>query len=361
MHQNINVIIAADNNYSLQCATTIVSIIKNTASKVVFYILDGNISSKNKKKILKFEEQHDCKIKFCDMSTLKMPNFPLNRQWISLATYYRLFLLDVIPQAIEKAIYLDCDIIAEGDIRELWDYDISNYAAAVCEDNDSIKHSKRLHLSDTHTYFNAGVLLLNLTYLRQSKFKEMAFEYFNKNSSIITMQDQDILNGIWENKCLLLPIKYNADTTLYRLKLCPYNNYKPDEIEEARRKPILIHYTGSDKPWLYYSTHPMRERYYYYFKYTFFKYQKFKLDLIKILQIFIHYQEHNNQKFISIMGVKIYESKHTPIEQIFSIKNSSDKKHKIITLFGIKLKIPRKLFSPYSLRRCISENLTDLS
>ena len=38
------------------------------------------------------------------------------------------------------------------------------------------------------------------------------------------------------------------------------------------------------------------------------------------------------------------EIKFSPIEQIFSIKNSYDKKHKIITFFGLKLKLHKKKF-----------------
>ena len=81
----------------------------------------------NKNKLLNLETKYNCKILFYSMENLDLPYVPLNRDWISIATYYRLFITDVIPNDIEKIIYLDCDIIVNKDISELWEYDITNY------------------------------------------------------------------------------------------------------------------------------------------------------------------------------------------------------------------------------------------
>ncbi len=54
----------------------------------------------------------------------------------------------------------------------------------------------------------------------------------------------------------------------------------------------------------------------------------------------IHIQERN----LLFNKYKLNDNKikYKPLEQIFSVKNSQDKKYKIITIFGVKLKIKRK-------------------
>lgn len=260
----IEIVLAADDNYAKFCAVTMVSILENTKNPIRFHIFDGGIKEFHQNKLLKLEKQYNCKIIFYSMDKLELPKVPLNRNWISVATYYRLFITDVIPFNIDKIIYLDCDIIVDKDISELWNYDISKYMAGAVEDEHSIPNHGRLELSDKHTYFNAGVLLLNLQKLREFNLKDKSFEYLKNNISKIEMQDQDILNGILEENVLELPLKFNANTTVFYPYYKCSHKYSESDSDFAKENAVIIHYTGTPKAWL----NPELEQSDYFWKYA---------------------------------------------------------------------------------------------
>jgi len=260
----IEIILATDDNYTKFCVTTMVSILENTTHPVRFHIFDGGIKDFHKNKLKRLENKYNCEIVFYSMKDLILPNVPLNRDWISVATYYRLFITDIISDNISKIIYLDCDVIVDKDIIELWEHDISEYVAGVVEDEHSITNQDRLGLSSKHTYFNAGVLLLNLERLRKVDFKNNCFEYLSKNFKKIEMQDQDILNATFENQCLILPLKFNANTTIFYPYYKSKHKYSDEDVINARENCVIIHYTGTPKPWL----RPELEQSDYFWKYA---------------------------------------------------------------------------------------------
>ena len=267
-----------------------------------------------------------------------MSMLPLNREYISIATYYRLFLLDVLPQNIDKCIYLDCDMIVEDDIEKLWKYDITNYYAGVVEDESSIPNNSRLNLPLNNTYFNAGLLLLNLKKLRSINFKEKAFEYFYKNKDIIEFQDQDILNGLFANHCLLLPLRWNVNSSVY-VKFKTHHKYTKKEELEAAQEPAILHFTGLYKPWLTSSMHPLNSEYKKYLTYTKFNEDIKQYKIKDFLSNFFCIKRDWKDTKIYILRIRVF--KNISIKKIFSICNTEQKKHKVITILGIRIKLKR--------------------
>ena len=309
MNSNIiNIALSVDNNYVQHCAVLIASIIKNNKSeyRYKFHILDGGITDENKKNLEAMKEFQEYSIEYYDMSKIDFSFLPLNRSWISAATYYRLLLTKVLPETIEKIIYLDCDVIVVGDLAELWETDISDVCAGVVEDESSVRNSVKLGLNN---YFNAGVLLLNLQKLRESDFQTKWINYYKENESLIDLQDQDILNGVFNNNVKWLSLKWNANATLFAKP--KYNHYYNNkEASYAKKNRVIIHYTAEYKPWSKKCRHPLRKLYFKYLLYTPFKSNIYDYILIKSKQI---------------------------LQTIFSIKNRDN--HKVITILGIKLSI----------------------
>ena len=300
IERNIDIVMSSDNNYAGQCAATMASILLNcdATSYLRFHISDGGISEENKSKIKELTKIRPFDINFYDMNKYDWSIFPLNREWISVATYYRLKIPEILPQHIEKVLYLDCDIIVEQDLKELWETDISNVILGAVEDCQSIENSQRLNLPGN--YFNAGVLLINLKELRKIDLMKLSREYLIKNQSVIIYQDQDILNGLFCKNCKFLPLKWNVNSLLllkcnvsnflllkwklngFLLKKCNVNckisfsnpinaSYTEEKSVEAARHPAIIHYTGCFKPWQTDCIHPLKKEYFEYLKYTSFK------------------------------------------------------------------------------------------
>ena len=189
--------------------------------------------------------------------------------FLSKSTYYRLFIAEILPQTIDKVLYLDGDIIVRHSLLPLWNVDLGNYPIGAipeqCEGD--IEFYNRLQIPPQLGYFNAGVLLINMKYWRDHCVVNLFREYMSEHSSDIKYHDQDILNVIFCRTKIWLPIKYNFQQGfLYKKPQYDYWRYEK-EVLEARKDPVILHFMGF-KPWHVYSRWPIHP-----FANTFFKYQ----------------------------------------------------------------------------------------
>lgn len=275
IERTIDVVMGADDGYIHHSAATMASILLNcdASSNFRFHILDGGISSDKKEKLLKLKKLRNFDIQFYDMTKYDWSMFPDNRKHITLATYFRLRIPEVLPKNVQKALYLDGDMIVEQDLKELWDTDISNYVLGVVEDVEGIDSRDRLGLPNK--YFNAGVLLLNLEKLRKTDLLKDSVSYLGKNRNRIIYQDQDILNGLFNTQYRDLPLKWNVNSHMY-FRTKKKHTYTDNDAKTVRTNPGIIHFTGGAiKPWNQNKlTHPLADEYWKYSKYTEFYFEK---------------------------------------------------------------------------------------
>lgn len=189
---------------------------------------------------------------------------------IPRSTYYRLLMPQVLPESIQKILFLDGDIIVRHSLRPLWETDLSGVAIAAVTDADESKIEKynRQKYLPSYGHFNAGVMLINLDYWRANDIRGEIESYMKDHVEDIRYCDQDILNYVLKDKKKTLPITYNVQTCfLWVLEKACYDYWKYEaEVLEARRDPAIIHYNiGNVKPWMEGSAHP--------FKSSFLKYQ----------------------------------------------------------------------------------------
>ena len=99
----------------------------------------------------------------------------------------------------EKVIYLDSDIMLNGNIKELFDIDMTNYELGVVKDRYG-----RWFINPR--YFNSGVLLMNMKNIKESNLLERVRNIcFSKKMGF---PDQSALNKCCKRK-LYLPRKFN--------------------------------------------------------------------------------------------------------------------------------------------------------
>lgn len=342
VQRKIEVVFAADDKYCRHCCAAIASILLNSdkSSCFRFHILDGGIKDKSKKKLLSLKKLRNFEINFYDMKKYDFSQFKHNRAYISEATYYRLYLLDLLPQEVEKVIYLDCDVIVEKDLKELWNNNISEYLAGVVEDEGSTQQQRRLALPSENSYFNAGVLVLNIKELRNFDFKNKCINYFRDNEEIITLQDQDILNGVLNGKCKFLPLCWNTNGRIYQGNDLEHRYSRNEEIE-AGYNPAVIHYTDVNKPWKFGCCHPLKEEYWKYLKYTNYINEIFVHNLNSMLNFVFKIQKTRKENKILILNTPVIcitkgtvkTMKFLGLVLYSRIKNPYEKKIKIL---GIK-------------------------
>jgi len=99
----------------------------------------------------------------------------------------------------DKVIYLDSDIMLNGNIKELFDIDISNHELGVVKDRYGCWFIR-------YKYFNSGVLLMNMKNIKESNLLEKVRNLCATKK--MGFPDQTALNRLCKRK-LYLPRKFN--------------------------------------------------------------------------------------------------------------------------------------------------------
>lgn len=224
------------------------------------FIFHRDISEKNRTKICGMQTG-TFSIEFVDIGE-KLNGYDLHvDQHISVETYYRLLIPELFD--CDKILYLDCDLVVNVDPARLFDYPLGSNDLAACRDMDVMgtircrkdvrRYMERVVGCLPGTYFQAGVVLLNLASIRSRFTTEELLEVAGRRKW--KYWDQDILNYLMKGHVAYLPQKWNvlmnwengADSRMQMIRMAPAQNYR--EYREARKTPYIVHYAGFQKPW----------------------------------------------------------------------------------------------------------------
>ncbi len=237
----INIAIAPDDNYAPYAKTVIKSAIANNSNQVKVWVLDGGLSSESIA-LLKSAAEF---VEFVKIDLSLFKDFPSNG-YISVSTWYRFVIAQLLPSDVGSVLYLDCDIAVAGDISELFEIDLSNFAVGAVKDCIWRKFNKRLRLPADFHYFNAGVLLINLDYWRAKNVQGRLFAFLQEDSKRLSLMDQSILNIVLKDEYKELPLEYNVQ---YLPAFIEESCYTSQEFSKAMRAPKIIHFVNRFKPW----------------------------------------------------------------------------------------------------------------
>ena len=240
--------------YSKFTGTAIVSIFENTKSEVTVHILhDNTLSDGNRKKFLQLAERYEQQINFynveeiCPEKISEIKNLipGAEESRFTAGALYRLVIVCVLPEEIEKAIYFDSDMLIHADIKNLWDTDLGEkFIAAVPESEADIICFKNLTAARHYlitsgrvkfeNYFNSAVLVMNLKKLRTSKnILDEGIKFIAEHTECIYF-DQDILNYCFAGDYVKLPNNFD--------RFVP--DLRRHELNPMPEQDRIYHYTG---------------------------------------------------------------------------------------------------------------------
>ena len=274
----MHIVLSSDNNYAPLLGVTVFSILENNKKfqnnkaleKIHIYIMDMNISEKNKKYIDEIIHKQHAIVHYLDTRDIHSyleENIKLDVR--SLATYYRLFLPSLLPDTVEKVIYMDCDSLIDDSLEDLWNTDMNGYDIAGVLDLISVENKLCVGLREDDPYVNAGMLLINLAKWRNDHMEKQMIDFILKHDGKVCYHDQGTINGVCLSK-KILPPKYNAMTPFFVMKLTQLKHYhalkeyySKEELKEAKENPVFIHFTPylTDRPWVKGNLHPLRAYY----------------------------------------------------------------------------------------------------
>ena len=145
------------------------------------------------------------KIDVLDYYNKEFRNSPNESCYCSPYTLLRLF-ADIIPNMPDKLLYLDADLMFNGDIEKLYSIDINNVEYAAAND-----HYGKFLINPR--YINAGVLLFNLKKMKETNLLGKARELIKKKK--LTFADQSaIIRSTTKKK--LISQRFNDQKFLYK-------------------------------------------------------------------------------------------------------------------------------------------------
>ena len=269
----IVIVCAADNQFADALTVMIYSVLKTSSSKnIKLYVLDGGISLLAKNRISTLVNKRGNRIKFLKMDENMFKGYLVSER-LTQAIYYRLLIPDLLlGENVQKAIYLDCDLMLNADISELWNVELGrNVLAAVAETNEGCRYVsspralrlyKELGIPEKNKYFNSGVLVMNLQEWRKRNITAKVCNYLTENREQVIYHDQDGLNAILWDSWLELPTDWNVMSYLFITEhKHQVINMEKETVEQLRRNPKIVHFTGWKKPWIEECVHPYASLY----------------------------------------------------------------------------------------------------
>lgn len=165
--------------------------------------------------------------------------------------YYRMLAPHVIDAGINRALYLDPDILIINPLAPLFDIELGDCAFAAASHTDAIHPATALNnvrLNTSELYLNTGVILMDMPRAEALIDPDEIFAFAMEHERKLLFPDQDIFNALYSERTLPVPDQvWNYDARKY-----------PDNIIRTGGEATLdwvidntaiLHFCGRDKPW----------------------------------------------------------------------------------------------------------------
>lgn len=243
MEMPINLCFVFDERFADFFKVALLSIESNTSSSLAVYVVDCGISEEKRTELEQFAStlKNVVSLQFGLPERIDSIENYVIPSWFSTAIFYRLAIPKIF-QKLERVIYLDCDIIADGDIAELWNEDLAGCPFGAVEEDGNFFNSKSkerykegIGVPLSNKYFSSGMLLIDCKKFEQSKIFERVIKCIQTSNVVFSCPEQDAMNVCLSNDehCPLSP-KYN---------FCPFTPLAHKCLKIIQH-PVIIHYSG---------------------------------------------------------------------------------------------------------------------
>lgn len=249
-----NLLFSIDDCFSRQLMTTLMSI-RQTHPEQAFniYVLQKEPLKKTNQ-LKRFCQALDMKY----IALVMGGNFayfedaPSSKRWPE-TIYYRLLAHLFLPESLDRILYLDADILVINPLDELFQYSMEGYLYAAASHTSEVLdqiNRRRLRNWEIESYFNTGVLLMNLTEIRRVVSEQAIVDYIENYGITLLLPDQDIFNGLYGHQVMSLPDKiYNYDTRFALINDLMGEDKESRDLEWTMENTVILHFCGKDKPW----------------------------------------------------------------------------------------------------------------
>lgn len=245
-----HILLCGDKNYIKYCGVTLTSILlSNQNESFTFHIFCDDISEQDIAKVKATTEKFNINIlihifnkEFIEefLQQLSKTRSGIDKS-VSFYQCFRFLAYEALADDnIDYVLYLDSDILVNGNIDEFWVYKNTEYVAVVIADKAEKENNPRVN---TQKYFNSGVMFVNLKKWKNGDYTRLSIQKASEKKWYYI--DQDSMNILLDNKCLYISENYNY---YYNLSRVSDTSDKPSLVQIPKEAKIL-HFVGISKPW----------------------------------------------------------------------------------------------------------------
>lgn len=268
----IHLACAADEKYAAYCAAMLHSAIQSCDQQrlEVHFLHPESLSDVTLQRLRTLVETGGGRLHPIAVGSDLARGFPLSGYFPNIV-WFRTLLPQLRPE-LDRILYLDCDTLIVDSLLPLWETDLQTFYVAAVQNLIEPALATRHHalgIPPSQTYFNSGVLLMNLDLMRRDHCVARLLEHARQYGAKSIWPDQDSLNYVLGPKCLFLHPRWNCQNSFYYWAQAR-EVFGEKTLSEATRSPAILHFEGpqDNKPWHYLNRHPFRERYWHHLRST---------------------------------------------------------------------------------------------
>lgn len=165
--------------------------------------------------------------------------------------YYRMLAPHVIDSDIDRALYLDPDILIINPLTTLFDIVLGDCVFAAASHTDAVHPATALNnvrLNTNEVYFNTGVILMDMRRAKALIDPDEIFAFAREHERKLLFPDQDIFNALYGERTLPVPDQvWNYDARKYLDNIIRTGGEAT--LDWVMNNTAILLFCGRDKPW----------------------------------------------------------------------------------------------------------------
>lgn len=255
----MNIVVTSNKNFLMPLEVCLYSLYKNNENVNVYFI-NFSVDDADLESI----KETTKKFSSCSFTIINLPSNLVNKfkysedtshmikclesYNLSIETYGKLLIPYLLPDDLDRCLYLDADIIVNKNIQSFYDIDFDNkYIVGSDACGYTIKPTSDPN-EDCKKCFNVGVILFNLIKIREDGLLTLDKVISHIDNSMIEAKacsDELILNQVFDGN-IIFEDSYKYNLAVPRL---PHGKYNIKKRVRYLGNAYILHYISSDKPW----------------------------------------------------------------------------------------------------------------
>jgi lipopolysaccharide biosynthesis glycosyltransferase len=284
---DIVLVTASDDGYAMPLAVTIRSALNHLGEdrRLQLFVMDGGLTEESRARLLRSWTDPRLTVEWVHPNMELVGDLFVSHQ-VTVVTYLRLLMAELLPQHVKRAIYIDADMLVRRDVGALWDEPQDGHAALAvpeiaapyidapaampnferCRQHlcayTPIANYRELGLAPDARYFNGGLLVADLAQWRQKKLAQQMLDCLHKYREHVLWWDQYALNVVLAGSWRPLDYRWNQGTHVYAYPSWRESPVDRPTLAALRTSPWIVHFCSPSKPWHYFNRHPFRREFF---------------------------------------------------------------------------------------------------